>query len=191
VREGVLEGLADAGDFDGDDVGALPVVGVGEGGTGGGEDGVGWVGLVGCGVGFEVGDGGGVGDGLDADLGVEVEGGGSFCGDDGDGLAGSDEGPAGGEGVEVGDGFEAGLVFAVGVVGVPLLAGLVEEDANAGLAEVVGFAGGGGFEDADEGGLGGGCGDGGEQKREEGEGSWLHGGISLPISGVGWMLDKD
>jgi hypothetical protein len=50
----------------------------------------------------------------------------------------------------VGDGFETRLVVADGVVRTPLLAGLVEEDADSGLALVVGFARGGGFEDTDK-----------------------------------------
>jgi hypothetical protein len=53
-----------------------------------------------------------------------------------------------------------------------LPAGLIEEDADSGLAQVVATAGGGGFEDADDGSLRRGCECG--EKQQEGEGSWLH-----------------
>jgi hypothetical protein len=89
---------------------------------------------------------------LDTDLGVEVEGGRGGGGYFGDGFVVFDEGPGGDRGEELGDGCEAGFVVADGVVGAPLLARLVEEDADAGFALVVGFAGGGWFEDSDEGG---------------------------------------
>lgn len=134
VREGFAEALTDAGGIDGKEGGWLPVVGVVEGGEGSSEDSVGRLLYAGPWAGFEVGDTLWVGDGLDADLGVEVEGGRGGRSDFADGFAGANEGPGGDGREEVGDGFEAGLVGAVGVVSAPLLPGLVEEDADAWFA---------------------------------------------------------
>jgi hypothetical protein len=161
----------------------LPVVRVGEGGEVGSEDGVGRVGVVGCWAGFQVEHGGGVGDGLDADLGVGVIGRGCGCGYFRDGFALFDEGPCGHGRIEVDDGFEAGLVLTGGVVGAPLPAGLIEEYAHSGLTQVIATAGGGGFEDADDGPLRRGCECG--EKQQEGEGSWLH------VSSVYSSLERD
>ena len=167
-----MKGLNDVGEVEREDGGGLPVVRVGEGGEVGGEDGVGRVGIVGCGSGFEGADSSWVGDGLDADLGVEVKGRGGGCGNFGYGFASFDQSPGGDRRKGVNDGLEAGFVLAGGVVGAPLPAGLIEEDADAGLALVVASAGGGGLEDADEGLLRRGCECG--EKQQEGEGSWLH-----------------
>jgi len=168
----LVKSLDDVGEVEGEDGGGLPVVRVGEGGEVGGEDGVGWVGVIGCAAGFEVEYGGGVGDGLDADLGVGVIGRGCGCGYFRDRFALFDEGPGGDGRIEVNDGFEAGFVLAGCVVRAPLPAGLIEEDADAGLAQVIACSGGGGFEDADDWPLPRGCECG--EKQQEGEGSWLH-----------------
>ena len=175
MRVELVEGLNDVGEVEWEDGGGLPPVRVGKGGEVGGEDGVGRVGVVGCWAAFEMEDSGGVGDGLDADLGVGVIGGGSSCGYFRDGFALFDEGPGGDGRIEVDDGFEAGFVLADGVVGAPLAAGLIEEDADSGLALIVACAGGGGLEDADDGLLRRGCECG--EKQQEGEGSWLHVGL--------------
>jgi hypothetical protein len=167
-----VKGLNDVGEVEREDCGGLPVVRVGEGGEIGGEDGVGRVGVVGCRVAFEVEDGGWVGDGLNADFGVGVIGRGRGCGYFRDRVALFDKGPGGDGRIEVNDGFEAGFVLADGIVGAPLPAGLIEEDTNSGLALVVTAAGGGGLEDADDGLLRRGCECG--EKKQEGQGSWLH-----------------
>jgi hypothetical protein len=111
------------------------------------------VGAVRGGARFEVEYGGRVGDGLDTDLGVEVVGLGGGCGYLRNGFALFDQGPGGDGWKDVDDGFETGFVLAGGVVGAPGAAGLMEEDADAGLALVVADSGGGGLEDADEGSL--------------------------------------
>ena len=163
-----VKSLDDVGEVEWEDGGRLPVVRVGKGREVGGEDGVGRVGVVGSGAGFEVEYGGGVGDGLDADLGVGVIGIGRGCAYFRDGFALSDEGPGGDGRIDVDDGFEAGFVLAKCVVGAPYPAGLVEEDVDSRLALTVTVAGGGGFEDADEGCLC--CGEGSYEKRQEGQG---------------------
>jgi len=68
VRVELVECFADMGEVEGEDGDGLPVVRVMEGREGGGEDDMSLFRLVACGTGFEVGDRGWVGDGLDADL---------------------------------------------------------------------------------------------------------------------------
>jgi hypothetical protein len=140
VRVEFAEGLADVGEVEGEWGGGLPVVGIGEGGEGCGENGVGRVGAVGCWVGLEVEYGGWVGDGLDADLRVDVIGRGRGCGYFRDGFALFDEGPGSDGRIGVDDGFEAGFVLTECVVRAPEPAGLVEEDTDTGLALVVAAA---------------------------------------------------
>jgi len=136
----LAEGLNDVGEIEGEDGGGLPVVRVGEGREVGGEDGVGRVWVVRGGAGFEVEYGGGVGDGLDADLGVGAISSGRGCGYLRDGFALVEEGPGGDRRKGVNDSLEAGFVLAGGVVGSPLPAGLIEEDTDSGLSAVVAFA---------------------------------------------------
>jgi len=140
MRVELAEGLLDMGEVEWEEGGGTPVVGVAEGGESGCEDGVWWAGLAWVRTGFEVGDTAWVGDGLDADLGVEVKGSWGGRGYLGEGFVVFDEGPGGDRGEEVSDGFEAGFVVAGGVVGAPLLARLIEEDADSGLALVVAVA---------------------------------------------------
>ena len=80
------EGLLDVGEVEWKEGGWAPVVGVVEGGEGGCKDGVGRAGLGWVGTGFEVGDTAWVGDGLDADLRVDVKGGWDGRGYLGDGF---------------------------------------------------------------------------------------------------------
>lgn len=163
-----------------------PVVRIAQGGKRRGEYGVDCFGLAWGGARFQGGDGGGVVDCLDADLGIGVVGIGRGGGNFRDGFAGFHEGPSGGVREDVADGSEARFVMAFGVEGAPISARLPEENADAGLSLGVVCAGGRSFVDADDRGLSGGR-EGKEEKRDD-ECLRLHSG-QLCRAGCGGLGD--